>query len=243
MNKLLQSLLLSMFSALAVGCASEKLPAYTFKDEPTALADLAARGVAVKTLSGQATVTLRKPAGDTVHFDAAMAAELPQRFRIRAWKFGQAIFDLTITPEGVWLVHDSKVKSDLLWPAGLTPDRFAWGWKTISGQNLGEAQATAHAENHLLTLVQPLENKATLTSEIDLRTLTAREHRLTTAEGSQPFQLKQENYTLASGITWPRRIVATSNRGTITVEFRELEINQPLLSGTFTPPRRAEKLQ
>lgn len=228
---------------LAAGCAPSERPAkYAWQNEQTALADLAARGRAVKTLSGQASVTLRKPSGDTIHFDAALVAELPGKFRIRAWKFGQAIFDLTVTPEGVWLLRDSRAQREQVWPAGLTPQRFAWGWCTISGQNVDGGEPTLHQERGVFTIVQHLEKGASLTTTVDRDTLTVRQHKLLTAEGTAPLLLQQQEYRYFNGVLWPRRIIATSVRGTITMTFEELEINQPTVAGAFEPPRRAAKL-
>src|SRR5262245_46809970 len=88
------------------GCASKgpPLPKYDWVDSQNALRILHDRAESIKTVSGTATIDLENAEGDSVRFDGAVAMAPPDRFRMRAWKFNQAVFDLTLTPDGLWIL-------------------------------------------------------------------------------------------------------------------------------------------
>jgi hypothetical protein len=107
----------SLLIALIAGCSNprENLPTHPRLSAEDTRAALAARSAAVKTVSAQGTITLTRPDGQSVRFDGAMAIRPPDHTRLRAWKFGQAIFDLTVTPDGVWMIapQDSDRRDEI----------------------------------------------------------------------------------------------------------------------------------
>ena len=92
----------------AGGCARKAppspLPTYAGLDDAAALKVLAARAEAVKTLSAQCALTLTRPDDQTVQLDGAVVMAPPEKLRLRAWKFGRAVFDLTLTEAGLWVM-------------------------------------------------------------------------------------------------------------------------------------------
>src|SRR5437773_772620 len=94
--------------ALLAGCATrEKLPPVSFRDERQALDILIRRADTVKTVSSQGLITLQRPDGESVRLDLAMVragGAGGDRLRLRAWKLGRAVFDLTMNGEDVWLL-------------------------------------------------------------------------------------------------------------------------------------------
>src|SRR5437016_14515019 len=100
----------ALFFAVAValflgGCAAhrEDLRTVHFRDDREALDILIRRADAVKTVSSQGTITLQRPDGESVRLELAMVRAGPDELRLRAWKLGRAVFDLTKTGEDVWL--------------------------------------------------------------------------------------------------------------------------------------------
>ena len=91
------------------GCAARQqvdanLPTYGRLDHAAALRVLAERAQSVRSVSAQAALTLTRADGQSVQLDGAVAMAPPGRVRLRAWKFNQAVFDLTLTPEGLWVL-------------------------------------------------------------------------------------------------------------------------------------------
>ena len=82
---------------------TENLPVFAGQDEPAEVRALVARSALLKDVSGSGTLELTRPDGQSVVFDLAVAMQPPDRARFRAWKFGQAVLDLTIIPGAVWL--------------------------------------------------------------------------------------------------------------------------------------------
>ncbi|HWB54091.1 MAG TPA: hypothetical protein VG722_07860, partial [Tepidisphaeraceae bacterium] len=106
--KLLRPLMLSA-CALLLGCAHEtSLPTYDVHTTADALQILRARADGIHTISAQGTIILTRPSGDSIHLDAALVARSPKYLHLRAWKFNQTVFDLTLTPHGLWMLNPDK---------------------------------------------------------------------------------------------------------------------------------------
>src|SRR5262245_2021549 len=86
------------------GCApAEQIPTYPLMGPQQTLRRLSQRASEVHAVSGQGNLRLIRENGDGVLLDAAIAILPADRARVRAWKFGSAVFDLTILPDGVYL--------------------------------------------------------------------------------------------------------------------------------------------
>src|SRR5215207_7588135 len=104
----LRVLCVSAVAFQLLGCARRQnaspLPTYPSLDNAAALKVLAGRAEAVKSMSAQCALTLTRPDDQSVQLDGAVVMEPPGKLRLRAWKFGQAVFDLTLTPDGLWVM-------------------------------------------------------------------------------------------------------------------------------------------
>src|SRR5687767_7019063 len=90
---------------LIVGCKStpkENVPSFSLLSIEESRQILAKRARHTHNLQAEGTVTLIDEKGDDVRLDAAVVLELPEQARIRAYKLGQAVFDLTMTREFVY---------------------------------------------------------------------------------------------------------------------------------------------
>ncbi|MDB5324499.1 MAG: hypothetical protein JWM57_68, partial [Phycisphaerales bacterium] len=89
---------------LLAGCAAkpDPIPRYAAMSPSDSLAVVRTRLANVKSVRGEADMTLTDPKGQTVHLDGAYLLAAPSRARLRAWKLGQAVFDLTIREDGAW---------------------------------------------------------------------------------------------------------------------------------------------
>jgi outer membrane lipoprotein-sorting protein len=232
------------------GCAANRepqLPAYTWVDSDTALRDLRARSAAVENVSAACDVTLGRPDGETVQLDGAMVMRNPGYVRLRAWKFNRAVFDLTLTPEGLWVMTmDDPARREQVLPASVNAADFMRQWSYLNGKLFQEADANDVTVNGDTVVVvgrtaDNSESAATLRCEVDRRTLTPR--RYVYEDSGRKFELKMERYQQIDGVAWPTRLVARGDVGSVVIQQRDVEINHELAPQAFVPPRRAEKRQ
>jgi len=231
-------------AAVLSGCAHERIATYPPMSEAQALVALREHSHAIKTVSAEATLTLTKPNGDGVRLDAALAMQLPDRARLRAWKFGHAVFDMTLTPGGLWLAapQNDERKKEIL-AAGSNAATLTRQWlQLVAGSFDGPGVALA-GNGPTLRFTRRNDDGATLFCEIQRKTLTPRRYVLMDAAGADRFSLRLSDYAEFNGIAWPQQIEATSETGRISIHLRDVSINADLAPGAFRPPARAEKVR
>ena len=91
--------------ASIMGCAHPTLPRiYSQVSPDQVLAILRQRSAAIHTVSAQGLITLSHRSGDSIRLEAALVARMPSELHLRAWKFNRTVFDLTLTPAGLWML-------------------------------------------------------------------------------------------------------------------------------------------
>ena len=225
------------------GCAHEHLPAYPPMSEQEALTILRDRSHAIRAISAQALLTLTRANGDAVRLDAVVVMQPPDRARLRAWKFSQAVFDMTLTPDGVWIIapQDDEHRKDIL-AAGPNTGRLIRQWMQLMTGSFDDPGLAVHGNGEKLLLTEANDNGTTISCQIDRKTLTPRRYVIKDRGGAERFTLILSDYAEFGGIPWPRKIEAVSDSGRILVELHDVELNGDLPPGVFHPPARAEKL-
>jgi hypothetical protein len=223
---------------LFVGCDSEHIATYPSMSDQQAMQILIDRSRRIRTVSAQGLVTLERPSGEIVRLDAALAIQPPTNARLRAWKLGQAVFDITLTPQGLWVVTPQEDQT----PFGDHTANVTRQWLRSMTGTFEDAGVIAEDSVTRLILKQQADNGATIVCEVDRKTLTARRYILRNRDFQQRFQLTLSRYAEFNGIVWPQRIEAVGPSGSITIDLREIEINGELPSAAFHPPARAVKL-
>lgn len=240
-----ESCFLLIMCVLAAGCGQhvhEQIPKYPLMSVGQTLEQLRARSSGLRTVSGQGTLRLTSGDGQSVLLDAAIALQPRENLaRVRAWKFGQAVFDLTSNSDGVFVVapQDSAQRAQVL-KAGKGASGMINQWLALIAGKIDSDDVQEHGDE--LIVRQPADAGTTLVSLIDRTTLTARSYRLLDSGGKERFSLKLSEYTESNAQVWPRRIEAISAEGKIRVIFNEVELNADLPAAAFAPPGRAEKL-
>jgi outer membrane lipoprotein-sorting protein len=235
------------FSLLIVfyvmGCAQEHLPTYPRADESTSLHLLAQRTRRVQTVSGSGALELTQPNGQSVRLDLAVALRPPDWARLRAWKFGQAVFDLMLTPDGLWLeASRDTAHKDRATAAGVTAAQVAKTWSLLSGSFFDDPNLTAHDDGDRLIVRRIHPGEPTVICQVNRDTLTPRRYEMLDDKGAVRFSLTLDHYKDFSGIVWPMHLTAVSAAGKVAVELDDVELNGELPATAFKPPRRAEKL-
>jgi outer membrane lipoprotein-sorting protein len=228
------------------GCANkdeESIPTSPLTDPATTLHELANRAKQVHTLSGEGLITLTRPDGQSVRLDAAIIMRPPDYARVRAWKFNRALFDLTVTPDGVWAVTpDDPQRKDQMKSAGVSAAKLAKTWSVLSGGFFDDPGLTAEDHGPQLLIRRTTSGEPTVVCEVNRDTLTPRRYLMLDDAGKQRFSLTLSRYKQFGQIVWPTRLIAESEGGNVEVELRDIQINPDLPDAAFVPPRRAEKL-
>ncbi|MEA2709076.1 MAG: hypothetical protein QOF78_1677 [Phycisphaerales bacterium] len=248
MTRRVAPLLLLMISLLLPGCAAraEKIAAVPWHNEREALDIIAGRAEAIETVSAEGLITLVRPDGESVRFDLAMVSHKDEGVRLRAWKLGRAVFDLTMTPGGVWLLtpDDPSLKQKVR-SAGVSARQLAETWRQFNGALFrardGTLRDTGGGGGKLIYRAK-LDDRATIRCEIDRRTLTPRKYLVSDTGGETRFTLELSDYRDVGGHVFAHRYAATSEQGKILVALRDVELNGGLAPNALRPPRRAEKL-
>jgi outer membrane lipoprotein-sorting protein len=230
----------------AAGCARKPpptdLPTYAGLGDAAALKVLAERAAAVKALSAECRLTLTRPDGQSVRLDGAVVMQPPDRLRLRAWKFNQAVFDLTLTPDGLWVMTPGdEARREKVMPASLGAAQFGREWAILNGAFFLERDLIAGGDRRWLDVRRRLGDGRTILCRVDRRTLTPRRYEMRDASGDVRFRLALSDYRVVSGIPWPMALAARSGDGRIDVRMKGVELNQELAASAFRPPRRAEK--
>ena len=230
---------------LSCGCAShENLPAVAWHDPHDAVNILARRAEAVRTVTAQGQITLTRPGGESVRLDLAMVRAGSDRVRIRAWKLGQAVFDLTMNPDGVWLLTPENASfSAKARSAGLTARKLAEHLALLGGDLFRRKDLEIRELPSVLEITSPPDSDGLrIRCGVERRTLVPRRYTLLDRDDRARFGMDLSGYRMIGEIPFACRYLAVSDDGRILIALREVELNGELAENAFTPPRRAEKL-
>jgi hypothetical protein len=203
------------------------------------LAVLRQRAAALQNVRGEATLKLTDAKGQTVSLDAAFVLDPPGRCRLRAWKFGQAVFDLTLDGERAW----AYLPRDEAKPAAPGLRQAVGRWLTLLGGGEHAFDGDARTVGNTIVIRRTEPDTTTLEIIIDRPTLTPRTYRVRSDDNVERFRLELSDYRVANdGQLWPMTIRAVSATGTVEVLSRDVEMNTDIDAGAFKPPARAEAL-
>jgi hypothetical protein len=172
-----------------------------------------------------------------------VAADPPDRLRLRAWKLTQAVLDLTLNEDGLFLYHKKQSDDSDAAVRKLSEDRFVAAltllpgfghtadWMPAGEANDGEFRITkAKADEHVL--IECFVDKATLTRRRCV-------HR--NDDGEVVQTLCFADYRSIHGTAWPMRLEVRGKYGHVDLTFESVDVNEGLSPRAFVPPRRAVK--
>ena len=238
--------------ALPMGCQStpgtSTLPTYAALDAASAERILAERAALIRTFTAQCELTLTRPDGQSVRLDGVMVMAAPDRLRLRVWKLGQAVFDLTLRPDGLWteVSADAEAHGPVI-PASVSAGQLARVLTWFGGSFFASPGLTAEAVGDALILRRQQSDGTAMVCVVDRQTATAREFKLIDPAEKTRFSLSMGDYRDISGVIWPLRMNAVSGEsaesggGRIEVVFSDIEFNGELAAGAFVPPPDAQR--
>jgi len=216
------------------------LPPVAYADAAAAAALLSARRDAVQTVQTQATLRFTPAGKKPQTLDAQLVYAAPDRARLRAGKLNHNVFDLTVTPEGVWTAVSPRVtdrapdaEAGLVRLAEVLPF-------LLSGPDYADADVAATQKKDRLNLIW----KHGLGVELDAATLTPLRFALTDPQRPDraPVVIKPV-YTVydaaGRGVPWLHSAAASGGFGRVELTFYDVVLNDDLNPRAFRPPRRA----
>ncbi len=240
--------------ALTSGCATDAnfnpLPTYTALSDRDSLSLVAARQTLIKTVSARCDIVLTDPQGQTVNLDGALLA-IPvtptgPNVRLRAWKLGQAVFDITLTSGQAWLIapDNPRVPNPNESPNPAQTSRRIAAALDFIGPAFFESATITSSTPIVITATSAPTNLPETLCVIDRATLTPQ--RFTTGFTSSTPTATSEiifsDYRLVSGIPWAHHLHLTSPGGTVSISMSDVELNVELPPSAFVPPARARQL-
>jgi hypothetical protein len=194
-------------------------------------------------MSAQCTLTLTRSNGESIRLDGAIVMRPPDSVRLRAWKLSQAVFDLTLTPEGLWIeAPRDRAGREKVLPGSLSAAQMARAWMVMSGEFFCDPGARVEDRGGPSVCVERLMQGQRIVCAVERATLTPRRYSVIDRDGVERFALNLEGYEMIGGIPWPVRWSARSEKGKIGIELKEVELNGELAPNAFVPPRRAERI-
>ena len=235
-----------VLSLLMLASCASPLPKYPAMPPVEALEVMRARDARVRTLQSECSLSLRDAAGSSVSLDGAIVAKWPAHLRLRAWKFGRPVFDLTYTPEGLWVYLPEETAQRGM-KLEVTGEQFGRVWNLLCPGATDGAVVVIEADS-TFTISRPVDpanpDHGRLVFEVDRETLTVRRGLVDSSAGVRQTLTLDSYREVGMGpesFVWPRRFRAEGDTGRIEVRLRDPEFNVEPAEGAFTPPRRAVK--
>ncbi len=225
-----------------LGACASNLPSYPPMSGADALATIADRQASIRTISAECDLDLTDADGQRIALDGVLVAELPGRVRLRAWKFGQAVFDLTLVEGRVWVMMPDTGPAAGRFSTEAMPSRQVNEAMNLLGTSyFGSARASG-GDAVTLRARGTAFGRDDVECEIDRRTLTPRRFVVEGGDDVPRSELTLDRFTMISDTAWPMRMRLRSGTGEVLLRFREVELNTQVPTGAFTPPRRAKAL-
>jgi len=233
------------------GC-SAKLPMYSWTTQDEALAVIRQRADSIKTIQAACDITLTDPNGQLVTFDGALVARNPGWLRIRAWKFNSAVFDVTMTPDGLWVMQGDSDKAIGDMPTQLDAKRVTEAWDLLSGAFFADDVVWMREKMwvDLERFVKPgpqlvlgeRPGKQIVHAWVERKTLLPRRYQGSMSEQqTSDFDIHLNHYRLIGDIAVAHGIDMAAAAGRIVIRLREVTLNEEPAPGAFKPPSRAVK--
>jgi len=240
------------------GCRAP-LPVHPWKGADAAVRLMAERDSRIRTVQSAARVVLNDADAGSVTLDAAVVAAPPDQFRIRAWKLGHAVFDITVTSEGVWVKADEMqgrpANAAIMPSEAFDAGSLAEAWRMFTGRAFVNPDGKVEPgvdfvdrggpEFSLSRVVSDRGNSRNteplrIVCDVDRATFTARRYRMFAGE-RDVGTLTLADYQSVDGIVFPRRLTASTGQGTVEIVLDDPEFNLSLAPEAFMPPAAARR--
>lgn len=225
-------------SALAICGCGPRLPVYPWRGHDLALRTIVHRAELLETLTAECRLILTRPDGTSTQLDGALVARMPGYFRLRAWKLSQPVFDVTLTPQGLWIFAADLTGGDPL--RSLPAERIVDAWSILSAGIVDPSwDPLPDLDSRRFRVGKDVSSDAPANCAIERSTFTIRECEFVAGENAAKLALRMDRYKVIDGHVWPLRIDLLSDHGQVTLLLDDVSINEEVSEVAFQPPRRA----
>lgn len=238
----------TMLSLWACAGCAQSIPRISWEGPVQAMNIMSQRDRSIRSFSTTGRLRLLSKEGQ-IEFTTAIVAKPPSHLRMRAWKFSQAIFDITMNADGlfVWtkkgnasdggnaatrsqverLTHESLIQAASLLPGFC---HYAdWEFVNVDDRTLLIQEKASHPQS------------GRLRCGIDKSTLTRTRCEYWDGQGESRQTLLFDQYRSFGDIVWPMHLEGSGEAGSFELVFDRVELNTDLPQRAFSPPRRAVK--
>lgn len=216
------------------------LPTYEWQGASSALQTISHRHEELADIAATGRVELTDAEGKTVSLDAVLVARGHTHMRMRAWKFHQAVLDLTLTPDGLYLwTTEQGPASRHADKLNVTARQLRDAWALISGGLL--VQTPERVEDEGGESFRVVYSQPPVVATIDRATRTVRSYTIV-GESGAAARVDLTDYRIVEGGVWPMRTELHGDLDRrIVVRLHEVQTHQQLPASAFVPPARAVK--
>ncbi|MBX3359042.1 MAG: hypothetical protein KF745_11530 [Phycisphaeraceae bacterium] len=206
------------------------------------LTTIADRQASVTHLVAECDLDLTDSEGQSVRVDGVIVAELPGKMRMRAWKFGHAVFDLTVTDDGAWLMTPEEEQGGRRLDAEHVSSTGVRDVLGLLGPGYFRTARPVRADASMLIACGAALGRDDVVCEIVRATLAPRRFVMGSGASLNGGEVVLDQYQAVDGAIWPMRVRIRSQAGEVVVRVRQLEINGELPPGAFVPSQRARAI-
>jgi hypothetical protein len=222
------------------GC-QRPLPIYLGVPTADAAAVIQARQACIRTVSGVGTVHINDGSGARAVLDGVLLIRFPDAVRLRAWKLGRAVFDVTVTEAGVWAelpCGGGGSESDL---GSVDFEQLAGAFDLLGPAFFDNAVPVSDHDDILLLAGAAMDCSDVL-CQVHRPTLTPTRFTVRCGGDRATGVVELSHYVAVGPTIWPSRLRFKQADHVIEVRLHTVEINGDLPPTAFKPPSRARRL-
>lgn len=244
-------LLLAMICLLQVGCASNApsrvaIPTYQWinaeqgiflaNQRATSIDTIFAVGDLLLDIDEHADAQGKRIKAGSVKLQTAVVALGNDYFHLRAWHKKQPVIAITLNPQGLWVW---TAPGSLPLPMSNELIRLM---PAILRGSLATKTAVLKDGSPWLRLKEVFPTNGLPTQYLMHKpTLTLRRYEYMASDSSIAEAVNLEDYDLIDMYPWPRRLIASSDAGSLQIDFTDVQLNTRLPDQAFVPPDAAVK--
>ncbi|MEM7626675.1 MAG: hypothetical protein AAF333_13860 [Planctomycetota bacterium] len=171
------------------------------------------------------------------NLDGALVFDRRGNARLRTYKLGQVVFDLTLNSDGAWVAVSKELKDDA--------DEARRGLGQLADALPGLLRGPDFRDAQLVGTPPAGDLRAAwpdVQAVVDGRTLAPVRYTFT-GEAAESVHRLETRYTTYGDAVWLHELTAEGSFGKITLTLRNVELNGELNPRAFKPPRRAVKVE
>jgi len=223
------------------GCANS-LPRYSWSGADPAIETMTRRDLGLNTFSATCRLLLRADGGD-VELSGVLVARPPSHLHLRASKLMQTVFDITLTPDGLFVYSKDRGENGSKTAQPMTRDGLIDAASLLPGfspQASWQIGGGAN-ERHFSRTRKVGDGEHAVTCSVEKITLTTTRCDYLDEAGTVRQSIAFDDYRTFGEIVWPMHVTGVGRGGSFEILFNDVEINPDLPSRAFVPSRRAVK--